>query len=257
MREHSIQQTIRAEEAKLLAERRNEQLAEVNGELEQFAYLASHDLQRPLRTLTSFSTFLQADLGDEMPEAARRDLEYIVTAAARMRRLIDDLLALSRVSRSETCRSQTSLKECAEEALEMLESRVAEVAPTIVGLETLPTVTGDRRLLTQVFQNLLSNAMKFKDQSRSLEIRISAEYDGARWLIKTADNGIGIADQHLTKIFAPFHRLHGSDKYPGSGMGLAICKRTVERHGGSVWAVRNTDFGSCFAFMLPDHEASA
>jgi signal transduction histidine kinase len=240
-----------AEAARQLAERQTEQLSELNRELDQFAYVASHDLQEPLRTLTSFSGFLQADLQGQIPEAAARDLEHIVAAAARMRRLIEGLLALSRVSRSEMSWSWTSLQACMTDALELLEHRVTNREPTIVGADTLPTVRGDRRLLTQLFQNLLSNAIKFADTSRPCVIHFSAEQDSAGWLIKTTDNGIGIPEQYLTKIFASFQRLHAADKYPGSGMGLAICKRVVERHGGTVWAVPNETVGTCFRFTLP------
>lgn len=250
--EESVLAASRAEVAMRLTEQRNERLIALNQDLEQFAYLASHDLQEPLRTLTSFSTFLQSDLGDDLPEAAARDLGHIVAASARMRRLIDGLLALSRVSRSEMSWSPTSLRDCVAEALESLEATVAERQPTIVGVGGLPTVRGDRRLLTQVFRSLLSNAMKFTDASRPCVIDVSAERDGAGWLVKTKDNGIGIAEQYLTKVFAPFQRLHSADKYPGSGMGLAICKRAVERHGGAVWALPNETVGACFQFTLPD-----
>jgi signal transduction histidine kinase len=170
-----------------------------------------------------------------------------------MRRLIDDLLALSLVSRSEMSWSRTSLRVCVADALELLNDRVAECTPTIAGADSLPPVRGDRKLLTQVFQHLLSNAMKFADALRPCVIDLSAEHDGSGWLIKTRDNGIGIPEQYLTKIFAPFQRLHGADKYPGSGMGLAICKRAIERHGGALWAVPNESVGSCFQFTLPDH----
>ena len=252
LHQDSLLATDRAEAAKRLAEQRNEQLAELSRDLEQFAYLASHDLQEPLRTIDSFSTFLQADLGEDLPDAAARDLEYIVAAAARMRRLIDDLLALSRVSRSEMTWSRIDLKECVDEALNLLEHSVRERKPTILGGESLPAVIGDRELLTQLLQHVLSNAMKFSDPSRPCVITVSAERDNAKWLIKMSDNGIGIPEQHLNKVFAPFQRLHGPGQYPGSGMGLAICKRVVERHGGALWAAPNDTVGSCFQFTLPD-----
>lgn len=254
LKKESILEANRSEEAKRLAERSSARLDELNRDLEQFAYLASHDLQEPLRTFTSFSTFLQSDLGEDLPEAAARDLEHIVAAATRMRRLIDGLLALSRVSRTEMLWSQISLPACVADALALLEDCVAERKPTIVGVDGLPAVYGDRRLVTQVFQNLLSNAIKFSDASRPCVIDVSAERDGTGWLVKTKDNGIGFAEAYTTKIFAPFHRLHGADKYPGSGMGLAICQRAIERHGGAVWAVPNETVGSCFQFTLPDRQ---
>jgi signal transduction histidine kinase len=243
-----------ADEVERLAERHKEQLAELNRELEQFAHLASHDLQEPLRTLTSFSAFLKSDLGEDLPEAAARDLEHIVAASARMRRLIDGILALSRVSRCEMTWTPTPLSACVAEALTLLEDRIAESQPTIAIADDLPTVRGDRRLLTQVFENLMNNAMKFADASRPPQIQVSAERVNDGWLVKTADNGIGIAEAYATKIFAPFQRLHGPDKYPGSGMGLAICKRVVERHGGAIWTAPNEPHGSCFQFTLPDRQ---
>lgn len=254
LNEKSVQATSRARAAKRLAERRNQQLAELNRDVEQFAYLASHDLQEPLRTLTSFSSFLQSDLGEDLPEAAARDLQHIVAAANRMRRLIDDLLELSRVSSSEMEWSRISLKECVADALGLLEHRVRECKPSILGVDSLPFVMGDRRLLIQVLQHLLSNAMKFNDPSRPCVITVSAEREEGRWLIKTIDNGIGIPEQFLSKVFAPFQRLHGADKYPGSGMGLAICRRVIDRHGGSLWATPNDTVGSCFQFTLPDRQ---
>lgn len=247
---HTLQSSIDdASQAAHRAERRNERLAEANKDLEQFAYIASHDLQEPLRTLTCFSGFLRSDLEGELPEAAARDLEHIVAAASRMRRLIDDLLALSRVGRSEVSWSLTSLASCVSDALDALDAE-----PTITGADTLPAVMGDRALLTQVFQHLLGNAVKFADPSRPLVIQMSAERDGAGWLIKTKDNGIGIAEEHLTKVFAPFQRLHAADKYPGSGIGLAICKKAIERNGGAISVVPNEPEGSCFQFTLPDSQ---
>jgi signal transduction histidine kinase len=247
MREQAVKATSRVQAAKQLAERRNEQVAEVNRDLEQFAYLASHDLQEPLRTLTSFSTFLRADLGEDLPAAA----------ATRMRRLIKDLLALSRVSRSEMSWSNTTLQSCLAEALDALAVRVGESGMSVRGGEELPDVVGDRRLLTQLFQNLLGNAMKFADASRPPVIEIAPSRLSNGWQISVSDNGIGIPEQYSTKVFEPFQRLHGADKYPGSGMGLAICKRAVERHGGTIWTEAREQGGACFKFTLMDeHDES-
>ena len=252
MREQAVKATNRAQAAKQLAERRNEQLAEVNRDLEQFAYLASHDLQEPLRTLTSFSTFLRADLGEDLPVAAANDLEHIGSAATRMRRLIEDLLALSRVSRSEMSWSKTSLQSCLAEALDALAVRVGESGTSVRGGEDLPAVVGDRRLLTQLLQNLLGNAMKFADASCPPVIEIASSRLSNGWQISVSDNGIGISEQYFAKVFAPFQRLHGADKYAGSGMGLAICKRAVERHGGTIWTEAQEQGGACFKFTLMD-----
>lgn len=256
MKEQAVQAAKRAEEAKALAERRGDQLIAVNRDLEQFAHAASHDLQEPLRTLVSFSTFLKEDLGGDLPEAAQRDLEHIGEAAARMKRLITDLLALSRVSRGELEQSTVPLQECVSESLAALDVRLRECGAEIVGIEALPSVIGDARLLRQVFQNLLGNALKFVEEGCTPHIEVSASRAGSEWLVEVRDRGIGIEEKYLTRIFAPFQRLHGVDRYPGSGMGLAICQRTVERHGGKIWAEANPEGGSSFRFTLPAGEAT-
>lgn len=251
MREQALEAARTVELAKQVAELRNEQLQEVNTTLEQFAYVVSHDLNAPLRTLLSFSTFLRDDLGPNLPEAAAHDLEHIGAAAHRMQRLVEDLLALSRVSGSEIAHLSVPLERCIAESLAALGLKVPESGAKVVGSEELPTVKGDERLLTQLFQNLLGNAIKFTTHGKPPQIHLSSELRHGEWVISVRDNGIGIGSEYLEKVFDPLQRLHGIEQYPGSGMGLAICKRAVERHGGKIWAEQTSADGACFKFTLP------
>ena len=223
---------------------------------EQFAYAASHDLQEPVRTLVSFSSFLRDDLGDELSPEAATDLQHITKAARRMQCLVKDLLALSRASRSALQMSQVALEDCLSDSLDALRERVKETGAR-VEQEQLPVVSGDRRLLTQLFQNLLSNAMKFQSGEEAPAITIAARQQDSMWLVDVKDNGIGIEQEYADQIFAPFKRLHGLGDYEGSGVGLAICKRAVERHGGRISVESEPGDGSCFQFTLPADERKA
>ena len=233
-----------------VAEQRTEELMEANQELEQFAYAASHDLQEPVRTLVSFSSFLKDDLGDELPPKAAVDLKHITTAAKRMQRLVKDLLALSRAGRSALEATEVSLEDCVRDSLEALRERVTETCAKVEKPQ-LPVITGDRSLLTQLFQNLLSNAMKFQNGNDPPHIAITAEQQGPMWQVEVRDNGIGVEPEYADQIFAPFKRLHGIGDYEGSGVGLA---RAVERHGGRIWLESKLGEGARFLFTLPAHE---
>ncbi len=239
------------EDAKALSDRRADELAAANRELEEFAYAASHDLQEPLRTLTSYSTLLREDLGENLAAEPAEDLRFISEAADRMRRLIQDLLALSRTGRSPFAAEEVELGECVDEALEALRGSIAEKSAVLHVSPSLPGVRGDRRLLTQLFQNLLSNAVKFGRRGTPPEIHVSAERAESDWRISIRDNGIGIEPKYASQIFSPFKRLHGMSEYPGSGIGLAICRRAVERHGGRIWVESEPGRGATFKFTLP------
>ena len=257
-REVRVAELVRARTGELsaskrVAEKRAEELSEANQELEQFAYAASHDLQEPVRTLVSFSTFLRDDLGDELSQEAATDLEHITNAARRMQRLVRDLLALSRASRSALQMTEVALEDCVRDSLEALRERVTETGAR-VEQEQLPVVSGDRRLLTQLVQNLLSNAMKFQSGKEAPAITIAAQQQDSMWLVEVKDNGIGIEQEYADQIFAPFKRLHGMEDYEGSGVGLAICRRAVERHGGRIWVESKPGNGSRFQFTLPANE---
>ena len=236
-----------------LLEQANADLRMRNQELDEFTYIASHDLQEPLRKLVSFTDALHHDMkaGDE-PEI-RRDLDIISSAAQRMQRLVRDLLALSRSGRQAMEWELVDLNECAELALDALEIRMGEEKAEIAK-EKLPTVLGDRTLLTQLFQNLIGNAVKFHGPAAP-RVRLTAEETPEGWTLGVRDNGIGIKKEYSEQIFAPFKRLHGRGSYEGTGIGLAICRKIVERHGGVIWVESEPGMGADFRFTLPHREA--
>ncbi len=229
-------------------ERLNRELAIRNKDLEEFAYVASHDLQEPLRKMISFSDLLRRDLGDAVNEKVQRDIGFIRDSAERMQRLVDDLLALSRASRAPKKREQLGLDECVNTALEALEVRLEERG-AVIERDALPEVWGDRTILTQLYQNLISNAVKFNDK-KPPRIRVTAEKTDGRWIFGVADNGIGINSEYASQVFRPFQRLHTSREYEGSGIGLAICQKAVERHGGEIWIEPSPLGGAHFRFSL-------
>jgi len=230
-------------------EEKHRQLALKNQELDEFTYVASHDLQEPVRKLISFSKLLEQDLGGQLPPQAAKDLQFIVDAATRMRDLIQALLALSRTGRSAMQLAPVDLNTCADRALEALELRLKETGAEVVR-DPLPTVVGDATLLTQLYQNLVGNALKFVAPGQPPRIRLTARQDENRWVLGVQDNGIGIAPEHAERIFRPFQRLHSRSQYEGTGIGLAICKKTVERHGGQIWVQSQPGAGSHFQFTL-------
>ncbi len=256
-----ITERRRAKEAlahRAVLERMNRKLVVLNAELDEFTNVASHDLQEPLRTLTSFSDLLRKDLGDSMPERVAQDLDFITDAAKRMQTLIRDLLALSRAGRVDTKREKVFLSECADRALKVLTIRLKETGAQ-VGRDNLPGVWGDSTLLTQLYQNLIGNALKFSGDQRPV-IRLTCEKENGNQIFGVKDNGIGIEPKYAQQIFQPFHRLHGRAQYEGSGIGLAICRKIVERHGGRIWVNSEPGRGAHFRFTISyrrrDHEDS-
>jgi PAS domain S-box-containing protein len=229
-------------------ERMNRELVALNAELDDFTRMASHDLQEPLRTLVAFSDLLRRDLGDSLPERAMKDLGFITDAAKRMQMLIKDLLALSRAGRLAHKREKISLDECANRALGALGMRVEETGAQILR-DKLPEVWGDATLLTQLYQNLIGNALKFCGDQPALIHLTFEERDGDR-IFGVKDNGIGIEPSYAEEIFKPFRRLHGQSEYEGSGIGLAICRKIVERHGGKIWVESEPGKGSHFRFTI-------
>jgi PAS domain S-box-containing protein len=231
----------------------NQDLARSNAELEQFASVASHDLQEPLRKLVSFSELLEQDAGDQLPERARQDLAFITDAARRMRTLVRDLLALSRTGTSEMKVIPVSLDACADRALEALDLRISESA-AVITRDPLPIVMGDLTLLEALYQNLLSNALKFTAPGQPPRIHLTAERGrDSSWVLGVRDAGIGIDPKHAAEIFRPFRRLHAPEKYPGTGIGLAIASKAIDRHGGRLWvepAGPKGEPGSHFRFTL-------
>ncbi len=220
-----------------------------NQELERFAYVASHDLREPLRMVTRFSQLLAERYRGKLDEDADEFIGYITEGAARMDMLVNDLLEYSRVGSRARPLERTNLNLVLGEALRNLAVSIEENDADI-RWEVLPTVLADHTQMIQVFQNLLSNAIKFRGEEPPV-IRIGAWQDGDAWLITVKDNGIGIDPLYAEKVFEIFQRLHNRDKYPGTGIGLAICRRIVERHGGRIWVESAEGEGSAFAFTLP------
>jgi signal transduction histidine kinase len=250
--QQEIAKSKRAEEAladrTVQLERINRELVALNAELDDFTNMASHDMQEPLRTLIAFSDLLRQDVGDSLPEQAGKDLAFITDAAKRMRALIQDLLALSRAGRAAQKREKVSLRECADLALEALAMRVKETGAQIIH-DKLPDVWGDSTLLTQLYQNLIGNGLKFSGDQRPIIQLTFEERDGTQ-VFGVKDNGIGIEPKYAREIFKPFRRLHGRAEYEGSGVGLAICRKIVERHGGKIWVESEPGKGAHFRFTF-------
>jgi PAS domain S-box-containing protein len=239
------------ERKKLEAELRvyTEALRASNKELEQFAQFASHDLQEPLRKLISFSALLVEDLPGELPEAARKDINFITDAATRMQGLVRGLLDLSRTGRREMKVHEVSLAQCVADAVDTLAMRIEETHASIT-VDTLPNVQGDRLLLTQLFQNLIGNALKFIATGVRPEVCVTCRTVGSETFFGVQDHGIGIKPEYAELVFQPFRRLHGRSEYEGAGIGLAICSKAVERHGGRIWVESEHGQGAHFRFTL-------
>ncbi|MFS8100647.1 CHASE3 domain-containing protein [Lentzea alba] len=225
------------------------ELQRSNSELEQFAYVASHDLQEPLRKVASFCQLLQRRYGNKLDERADQYIEFAVDGAKRMQVLINDLLAFSRVGRITRERTMIDLGELVGQVVDSFSERVEETGANIV-VGDLPSVRGEASLLSAVFQNLISNALKFKGPSDPV-VTIDAERDGELWKFSVRDNGIGIEPEYADRIFVIFQRLHPKDAYPGTGIGLAMCRKIVEYHGGTIWLKTDVDSGTTFEFTLP------
>jgi len=247
-----ITERMRAEEAladrTVQLERTNRRLAIINADIEEFTNVASHDLQEPLRTIIAFSRLLRKDLGDSLPEQAGKDLAFLTDAAKRMQKLIQDLLALSRAGRVGKKREKVSLDECADRALEALALRVKETGAQITR-DKLPEVWGDSTLLTELYQNLIGNALKFSGDQPPI-IRLTFEEREGDQIFGVKDNGIGIEPKYAQQIFKPFRRLHDRAEYEGSGIGLTICRRIVERHRGKIWVDSEPGKGAHFLFTI-------
>ena len=237
---------------KKLAEKA-EELARSNHDLEQFAYVASHDLQEPLRMVAAYTQLLAERYRGKLDENADKYIGYAVEGALRMRTLILDLLAFSRVGRGETDRKNGECNAALNNALENLRSAIEE-SGAVVTHDHLPAVAVDPSQLVQLFQNLIGNAIKFRGKEVPT-IRVSAEKQDATWLFAVADNGIGVSSQYKDKIFVIFQRLHTREEYSGNGVGLAICKKIVEHHGGRIWVESELGCGATFHFTLPARPA--
>jgi light-regulated signal transduction histidine kinase (bacteriophytochrome) len=230
--------------------RRVSELAHSNAELEQFAYVASHDLQEPLRKIASYTELLARRYQGKLDPGADKFIGYIVDGANRMQQLINDLLSYSRVGRT------TDLTMENVDLGRIMEGIYNDLARTIrdsqaeITCDELPVVQGHPRHIAQLVQNMITNAIKFRGDAPP-RVHISAERRADAWVIAVRDNGIGIAPEHAERIFVVFQRLHTRTEYPGTGIGLAICKKIVERHGGQIWVDAQPGQGSTFFFTLP------
>ncbi len=240
--------TERKEAENALREQAHE-LARSNIELEQFAYVASHDLQEPLRMISSYTQLLAKRYRGKLDDDADEFIHFAVDGAERMQRLINDLLAYSRVGTRGQEFKAVSCGEVLEQVLSNLKVRIQETG-AVVTRDELPTVTADPVQLQQVFQNLISNAIKFRRKSPP-RVHLSAVQKGREWIFSVQDHGIGIDSQYKERIFVIFQRLHTVGKYPGTGIGLAICKKIVERHGGRIWLESQPGQGTTFYFSIP------
>ncbi len=226
-----------------------QELERSNTELDQFASVASHDLQEPLRTLSGFAQLLQRQHGEKLDTDAQEFIGYILASATRMQDLINDLLAYSRIGRRELRPETVDTKELVEEVTWTLASAIDDAGAEVV-VHSLPRVEVDRRQLEQLFQNLISNAIKFRGHDRP-RIDVSAVQSGDECAFSVADDGIGIDPSQAERVFKMFERFHGRDRNDGTGMGLAICHRIVERHGGRIWVEPRPGGGSVFSFTVP------
>jgi light-regulated signal transduction histidine kinase (bacteriophytochrome) len=230
----------------------HEELKRSNAELAQFAYVASHDLQEPLRMVSSYTQLLVRRYGDKLDGNAQEFMAYIVDGAARMKQLIEDLLAYSRVGTRSKEFHRVAVEAPLCRAINNLRASVEEAGASIT-YDALPTVEGDELQLSQLFQNLIGNALKFRSASVP-RIHVFAKEADHEWEFAVQDNGLGIEPAYFERIFMVFQRLHNKGEYPGTGIGLAICKKVVERHGGRIWVESQLGEGSSFRFTLPKNQ---
>jgi PAS domain S-box-containing protein len=229
--------------------RAEEELRRSNQELEHFAYIASHDLQEPLRMVSSYTQLLAQRYKDKLDADADEFIHYVEDGVSRMRALINGLLVYSRVGTSGAAFELTDCEAAFDCALTNLQVAVDE-SGAVITHHPLPVVMADASQLTQVFQNLIGNAIKFCNQELP-RIHVAAEPRGNEWLFSIRDNGIGIDPQYHDRIFDMSQRLHSRTEYPGTGLGLAICDKVVKRHGGRIWVESQTGKGATFYFTIP------
>lgn len=227
----------------------DEELRRSNEELERFAYVASHDLQEPLRTVTSYVQLLERRYGEILDDDGREFIGYAVDGARRMQTLIQDLLAFSRVGTRGGAMEPTDLAPVVDTVLGDLGAAI-EASDAVVTCDPLPVVLGDAPQLRQLFANLIGNALKFRGEAAP-RVHVGARREGARWELAVRDNGIGIEEEYFERIFVIFQRLQPREAYPGTGIGLALCKKIVERHGGRIRVASEPGAGATFSFTLP------
>ena len=247
---------VRRKRAEEMVRQAAQDLKRSNTDLEQFACIASHDLQEPLRTVAGFVTLLRDRYRGKLDDEADKFIDFAVDGVSRMSQLIQDLLAYSRVGTHGKQPEPTPCGQSLENALTNLQTSISKQNAKITH-DPLPVVMADAAQLSQLFQNLIGNAVKFRHDDVPPEIRIGAERQSNQWVLWVKDNGIGIPPDQYDRIFEVFERLHGQKKYPGSGVGLAICRKIVERLGGRIWVESTVGKGTTFYFTLPDAGGSA
>jgi PAS domain S-box-containing protein len=251
----TVRDITRRRQAEEELARRVAELTRSNEELEQYAYVISHDLAEPLRMITGFCRLLTKRHPGGLDDEAREFLGYVTGGADRMKRMIDDLLAYSRAGRPDGQMQRASLDRALDEALENLRQSILD-ANALIEREPLPEAVCERVGLVHLFQNLVGNAIKFRGAQPPV-VRVSVLEEGDQWTFTVADNGIGIAPQHFQRIFMVFQRLHTREQYEGTGIGLAICRKIVERHGGRIWVESEPGRGTAFRFTLPKQAQAA
>lgn len=256
VRQLVIERTRELEARTAQLETRTAELQRSNADLAQFAYVLSHDLQEPLRTVASYVGLLARRYQGELDETAQTYIRYAVDGAARMQTLISDLLLYSRAGTQELHVERVSLDDVLNVALANLRATIDETG-TIIHRGPLPCVLADERKLAQVFQNLIANAIKFRKPDQTADISIGASAGDGLWKVCVEDRGIGFEQQYTDRIFEVFQRLHGTSHYQGNGIGLAICRRVIEHHGGKLSATSTVGSGSIFCFTLPEPDESA
>jgi len=259
MRRRIAEQLLRAEEAREELRVQGAELARSNEDLQQFAYVASHDLSEPLRKVANFCQLLERQYADQLDDRARQYIDFAVDGAKRMQTLITDLLSFSRVSRSTEQFTDVPFGQVVHQAERTLGDKIFDTGATIIVDDGLPSVHGDRTLLVSLMENLIGNAMKYRRSGVTPMIRIGAEVVDGMVRVRVADNGIGIDPQYAERIFAVFQRLHLRDQYDGTGIGLALCRRIVEFHGGQIGLApveSSASEGATFEFTLPEGAAS-
>jgi hypothetical protein len=238
------------EQARAALAVRSEDLARSNADLEQFAYVASHDLSEPLRKVANFCQLLERQYSDQLDDRARQYIAFAVDGAKRMQVLISDLLAFSRVGRTTEQFEPVDTTAAVARAISSLDQRITETGARI-DYDRLPVVPGDPTLLSALFQNLIANSVKYHDPDVRPRVQISAYQDRNVWLFTIKDNGIGIDPQYAERIFTIFQRLHLRDQYGGTGIGLALCRKIVEFHRGKIWLAESPGPGATFQFTIP------
>lgn len=228
----------------------NKQLQSINTDLEQFTYVASHDMKEPLRMITSFMELLQKRYGDQLDEKANGYIAFALDGGRRMHKMIVDLLELSRVGRKDAKKEPCNLNDILAEVENNLSLLIRETQTQIIVKTTLPVLAVHQQEINRLFQNLISNAIKFRKKEISLLLVLDVKEKEDEWLFSFADNGIGIEPEQFEKIFEIFARLNGREAYEGTGIGLAVCKKVVEHHGGKLWVNSRTGEGSIFYFTL-------